>query len=162
MGSPTEAGLMLDAKATMEYVYQELPIDKERVFLFGRSLGGAVAIYAAGLGYPISGVILENTFTNIPDMVNAVMPKIAFLKFLVLRIDWPSLTRIKAITCPIMFISGDKDELVPTKLMQQLYDNATAASDRVLFSVEGGDHNNTWKQAGTSYAIRISSFIKSI
>ena len=106
---------MSDARATLEYVFNTLKIDTSKVFVFGRSLGGAVAIYSAGLGYQLSGIILENTFTCIGDMVHAIMPKIAWLKFLVLRIDWPSEKRIASVKCPIMMISGGADELVPPK-----------------------------------------------
>jgi abhydrolase domain-containing protein 13 len=44
-GSPSEKGLMIDAEAAIEYLYK-LNIDKTKVFVFGRSLGGAVAIFA--------------------------------------------------------------------------------------------------------------------
>ena len=46
-GKPSETGLMRDADAVMHYVYTQLPVDRRKVFLFGRSLGGAVSIYAA-------------------------------------------------------------------------------------------------------------------
>ena len=42
-GTPSEEGLALDAEATLEYVLNRDDIDKERIFVFGRSLGGAVA-----------------------------------------------------------------------------------------------------------------------
>jgi fermentation-respiration switch protein FrsA (DUF1100 family) len=150
---------MTDARATMEHVFEELPIDHTRVFVFGRSLGGAVAIYAAGLDFPIAGIILENTFTNIADMVNAVMPKIAFLKFLILKIDWPSLTRIKTLKCRMLFISGQSDELVPVAHMNALYEAAVDAKQKEILKVEGGDHNNTWKQAWPQYPLRIKEFV---
>ena len=152
---------MLDAQATMKYVFNSEEINKEKVFVFGRSLGGAVAIYAAGLGYNIRGLLLENTFTNISDMVSAVMPKIAFLKNLVLRIDWPSAERIKSLTCPILFIAGTIDELVPHWQMQTLKDNAKESKNIDWFPVEGGDHNTTWKKAGVGYWNRIMDFVNS-
>ena len=123
-GTPTEAGLMSDARATLDYVFNTLKIDTCKVFVFGRSLGGAVAIYSACLGYAVRGIILENTFTCIGDMVNAIMPKLAWIKFLVLRIDWPSEKRITSVPCPIMLISGGADELVPPSHMERLRDAA--------------------------------------
>jgi pimeloyl-ACP methyl ester carboxylesterase len=42
-----------------------------KLFLIGRSLGGAVAAYAASLDPNLfDGLILENTFTSISDMVD--------------------------------------------------------------------------------------------
>lgn len=115
---------MSDARATLDYVFNTLKIDTCKVFVFGRSLGGAVAIYSACLGYAVRGIILENTFTCIGDMVNAIMPKLAWIKFLVLRIDWPSEKRITSVPCPIMLISGGADELVPPSHMERLRDAA--------------------------------------
>lgn len=64
-GTPTEGGLTLDIDAVMLHVSQRTDIDKRRVFLFGRSLGGAVAVRgAANQVHPeraVAGVILENT-----------------------------------------------------------------------------------------------------
>ena len=45
-GNPSEAGIQLDAEAAIEYVFKST-IDTNKVFIFGRSLGGAVAIYTA-------------------------------------------------------------------------------------------------------------------
>lgn len=77
-GSPTEAGLELDAEAVMRYLDAKPDIDHRKVFFFGRSLGGAVAVRAAtNLRRPedkLAGIILENTFTSIGDMVDHVMP----------------------------------------------------------------------------------------
>lgn len=46
-GKPSEIGIMRDADATISYVFNQLPVDRTTVFIFGRSLGGAVAIYIA-------------------------------------------------------------------------------------------------------------------
>jgi len=46
-GEPTEKGIMADSRAILRYIFNRSDIDTSRVFLHGRSLGGAVAIYAA-------------------------------------------------------------------------------------------------------------------
>lgn len=43
-GDPSEEGLRLDAEATFDYVMNRQDINKDRIYLFGRSLGGAVAV----------------------------------------------------------------------------------------------------------------------
>lgn len=47
-GNPDEDGLKVDAMAALDYVIHQRSddVDEKRLFLFGRSLGGAVAIYA--------------------------------------------------------------------------------------------------------------------
>lgn len=163
-GVPTEEGLKLDAEAALEYVFTKAPIDRQKVFLHGSSLGGAVAIYAASElnHYNIRGVILENTFTSLPDMVDAVMPLLAYLKKPILRNFWPSENRIRTVKIPILFISGDNDELVPPFHMQRLKDAAVSTSLKEEYIVAGGTHNMTWRLAGMMYVVRANQFIKAV
>jgi fermentation-respiration switch protein FrsA (DUF1100 family) len=147
-GSPTEGGLELDIRAAVKYVFEEAPIDRSQVFLFGRSLGGAAAIYAASSiqEYPYRGVIVENTFTSIDDLVDHLMPRpVSWVKAVILHNHWPSLARIPLITAPVLFISGLKDELVPPSQMDRLYEAATGARFKELHRVAEGDHNSTWR-----------------
>jgi fermentation-respiration switch protein FrsA (DUF1100 family) len=147
-GSPTERGLELDIRAAVKYVFEEAPVDRSQVFLFGRSLGGAAAIYAASCirEYPYRGVIVENTFTSIDDIVDHLMPRlVAWAKAVILSNHWPSLARIPLITAPMLFISGRKDELVPPTHMDRLYEAATGARFKELHRVAEGDHNSTWR-----------------
>jgi hypothetical protein len=44
-GKPTEQGLQTDSLAVLDWVLKEESIDNSKVFVFGRSLGGAVAVY---------------------------------------------------------------------------------------------------------------------
>jgi pimeloyl-ACP methyl ester carboxylesterase len=65
-----EEGLKLDGAAVMRYIDNREDIDRSKIFLFGRSLGGAVAVHTAtAFSHAIAGIILENTFTSISDMV---------------------------------------------------------------------------------------------
>lgn len=112
---------MKDAEAILSHVFARTDIDTKRVFLHGRSLGGAVSVYsAAELKFPLAGVILENTFTSISDMADVLFSKVRFLKGLVLRNFWPSIDRIPRIKQPILFIQSLRDELIPPKQMTAL------------------------------------------
>lgn len=76
--------------------------------VFGRSLGGAVSVWLAEK-YPgkVSAVVLENTFLSVSAMVDVLMPLVAPLKSLVLRIKWESDKSIRNVKQPILFISGE-------------------------------------------------------
>lgn len=70
-GAPSERGFHSDARAAIDYLFTRHDLDLNQIVLFGRSLGGAVAIdMAADIEYSqrIMCVIVENTFTSIPDM----------------------------------------------------------------------------------------------
>ena len=76
-GKPTEQGLKYDAQAALDYIINSDMIDPQLIFVFGRSLGGAVAIDLVSKNICLSnikGLILENTFTSISDMVDKVFP----------------------------------------------------------------------------------------
>jgi abhydrolase domain-containing protein 13 len=69
-GKPSEKGFKLDAAAAIDYVADRSDVlDTKQLFLFGRSIGGAVALAAAAAEAKdrnrIRGVIVENTFTSI-------------------------------------------------------------------------------------------------
>ena len=71
---------------------------------------------------------------------------------------WPSIDRVTRIRIPILFIVGQKDELVPSSQGQQLFEAAgkTLFKERLL--VPNGTHNETWHIAGSDYAIYINNF----
>ena len=48
-GKPTQEGILLDSEAVLEFAKSEERINNERVFLVGRSLGGAVATHTVAL-----------------------------------------------------------------------------------------------------------------
>ena len=99
---------------------------KKDIFVLGRSLGGAVSIYIAtnqSLKNEIKGIIIENSFTSIQDMVKILFPPLSHLQFLH-RNFWPSKLRILTIDTPILFIRSLRDEIVPTEQMKQLIELA--------------------------------------
>mmetsp|Transcript_19374 Transcript_19374/g.46551 ORF Transcript_19374/g.46551 Transcript_19374/m.46551 type:complete len:317 (-) Transcript_19374:60-1010(-) len=161
-GEPLEAGIKLDADAVIRKVVGMAEVDPKRIMILGRSLGGAVTCYVAEK-YPehVKGIILENTFTSIPDMVDVVLPWVAPLKFLVLTISWSSVSLIPRITCPILFISGSRDELVPPEHMKRLHDAATKSMLRVWHAVPGGTHNDTC-MVDPTYVATIKAFMGKI
>ena len=124
-GKPSEEGLKLDAEATLEYALNRPDIDTSRLFVFGRSLGGAVAAQLAmNKGAFLKGIILENTFTSISDMVDQLMPLVAIFKRFIQKIFYPTIDRIGKISCPILFIRGMKDEIVPCDHTKRLKEKA--------------------------------------
>jgi pimeloyl-ACP methyl ester carboxylesterase len=162
-GSPSEAGLKLDAEAALRFILKHPKIDAANVFLFGRSLGGAVAFhlaeYAQQQHLPLAGVIIENTFTNIAEMVDSLMPLIAPLKALVLRIRWDSLSIVPKLNVPVLYLAGARDELVPHDHMVRMY-KATKASKLVkMHVIKDGTHNETWLRGGNEYWVAMRDFL---
>ena len=86
-----EAGLNLDAEAALKFIHTHPQVDPTQIFIFGRSLGGSVALhlalYAERNNIPIAGVMVENTFLSIAAMVDTLMPYVAPFKSLILRLS---------------------------------------------------------------------------
>ena len=114
-GEPSEEGLHLDAIATLDYCMNDDEIDSSRLFCFGRSLGGAVAVrLAMEHSNRFKGIIVENTFTSIGEMVDRLMPLVARFKAFIQRIYYPTIERIGSISAPLLLIRGEYDEIVPS------------------------------------------------
>lgn len=149
---PSERGINIDADAVLRFAQKHPLLQRSPIVLFGRSLGGAVAVSLCDRSPEhISALVLENTFISIPSMVDALMPWAASLKHLVLRIHWDNGKKIRKITKPIYFISGELDEIVPASHMRVLYEVSTASALKDFFQVIGGHHNDAWEVAGIDY-----------
>ena len=98
---------MLDSDAILDFLFSGLreEIDSSQVYLFGKSLGGAVAVYACSeFNYNIKGLILENTFESLSKLVDSIMPYVTYIKKFILKNFWPSIDRIHKIKIPILFL----------------------------------------------------------
>lgn len=65
------SGLYIDAETAMDFALRQADIDRRKLIVFGRSLGGGVATHLASQPYyarSIFALILENTFTSLPDI----------------------------------------------------------------------------------------------
>lgn len=150
-GKPSETGIKTDARALMNYLKSHPQIGSTSLVLYGRSLGGAVAIYMAsafgsGKDSIIKGLILENTFLSIPRLIGYVLPFAApFAKLC--HQKWESYKLMPLINpeIPTMFLSGLQDEIVPPDHMKELIELCPADVKVVEFFAHG-THNDTLVQ----------------
>lgn len=149
-GSASEKGLKVDIDTTLKYIADHPQLKGTKLVLYGRSLGGAVAIYAAVSAPPklVGGMILENTFLSIPKLMPSVIPYTSWLaKFLTER--WESEKLIDRIDpdLPVLFMAGAKDELIPPAMFRKLYE--LCSSTRKMFNLYArGNHSDTLLQPG--------------
>lgn len=134
-GAPSEAGTYADARAVYAYTVDERGHAHERVIVHGRSLGGAVAVDLAA-ARPVGGLVLEATFTSLPDVGAAVYPWLPVR--LLSRIRYPSIEKIAAIDAPLFAAHDPEDRIVPFELGERLFERAR--EPKVFVELEGG-HN---------------------
>ena len=163
-GTPSEEGLMQDGLAMSKFVFEDKEadkyIDKEQVFLFGRSLGGAVAAKVAlDMSFPFKGIIIENTFTTLADLVDVMFPFLKYFKKYLLRAKFETINIIGKIKRPILFCRSGNDELIPKIQMDTLYHSAKGALFKKYYTINIGTHNDGFRTDIVGYANAIYSFI---
>ncbi|WP_439588075.1 alpha/beta hydrolase [Hydrogenophaga sp.] len=135
---PSEATAYEDARAAWDWLGQKYP-GRPR-YIFGHSLGGAIAIELAAQVDDEAGTVVEGTFTSIPDVVSTF--KWGWLPVsLLITQRFEAVKRVPDIGSPLLVVHGGGDRLIQPELGRRLYEAATGRKSFVL--VEGGSHHNT-------------------
>lgn len=153
-GKPTENGTYLDAEAAWKYLVNERKIKQDKIVIFGRSLGGGIASWLAS-GYTPRALILESTFTSLPDIAAA---RYWFMPIrLLMRIKYNTMDRISNLNCPILVAHSRDDENIPVIHGQRLYQNASKPKEFLEIT---GTHNDGFITSGALYEDGLNSFIR--
>ena len=152
-GRATEAALYAAAEAGYALLATRPGVDPHRIFVYGRSLGSAVAIYTAARR-PVAGLILESPFTSAAAMAKHHYG--LFPRFL-LHLSLDNLTAVKRVDCPILLFHGDADRLVPTAMGMAVALAAPGPVEVVL--LHGSGHNDTYEIGGRAYRDKMWAFI---
>lgn len=149
-GSPTEDGLLSDARAAVTWARTRAGID--RVVLFGESLGSGVAVGVA-VDDPVDALVLRSPFTSLLDVARTHYgPVPAWL----LRDRYPSIDRITSVGAPILVVAGDRDEIVPHEQSRRLAEVAGAR----LVTVPGARHNDRELLDGDVLIDAVADFLR--
>lgn len=146
-----------------------------KIFLHGISMGSATVMLMTGSGQLPSNVkftvadcgytsamdefdykidTLNLPFRPIIPIVKAINRKRAGYDF---QNDTNALAAVKKAEIPMLFIHGDKDLFVPTKMVYELYD--ACASNKDLFVVPGADHAKSYHVDKEGYELKLKEYI---
>lgn len=155
-GSPTERGTYRDAEAAWDYLTRTRGESPDRVVVFGRSLGGAVAIELANRHEPAC-LIVESSFTRLADVGRRHYPllPVGWL----LRHEYDSISKVASIHCLKLFIHGRDDSLIPIDMGRRLFD---AAAPPKRFLETPGDHNESGFAYSSETTEELAKFVRDV
>ncbi|MFE4106823.1 alpha/beta hydrolase [Almyronema epifaneia] len=154
---PSEQRLYQDAEVAWQYVTQVRQVPPEQVYLFGHSLGGAIAIELATRQPQAAALIVQSSFTSIPAMAQRTFYAKLFPVDFLLSQRFDSLSKVAKLQMPVFFIHGLADVSVPPEMSQLLYQ--AAAEPKQLWLVPQATHNNVAEVAGETYEQKIRQFL---
>ncbi len=154
---PNEARVYQDAATAWNYLVEHKGIDPKNIFIYGHSLGGAIAIDLAVQHPDAAGLIVESSFTSIQGVIAARKLFRIFPVSFILTQRFDSLNKVAKLKMPVLFIHGTADETVPAFMSQNLYDAASEPKQLIL--VPGAGHNNVADVAPDIYLPAVRSFI---
>jgi hypothetical protein len=151
-GLPSEKIALEDALAAWDWLAKQYP-GRTR-YIFGHSLGGAIAIELAANVDDEAGTIVEGTFTSIADVLGTMkwgwLPLAPFITQ-----PFNSFDKVASIGSPLLVVHGSKDRLILPSLSRKLYE--AAAEPKAFVLVEGGSHHNTNALGVDQYRLALAS-----
>ena len=135
-GKPGEKGTYLDAEAALDWLLGR-GFAPTRIVAFGESLGGGIASELA-VRRPIGGLVLQSTFTSIPDVGAELF---WWLPVRTLSsIEYDTRNKLPKINVPVVVMHSRDDSLVRYEHAQK---NFEAANDPKWLVLLQGDHNDS-------------------
>lgn len=143
-GKTTEEGVYADARAYYDWLVNTKQYRPENIFIFGRSLGGAVSVELASR-VKSGGLIVESSFTTIGDMGKKLFP--VFPIKMLINYKFDSINKIGKLDCPVVVTHSPDDDLIPYKMGEKLYE--TAKEPKKFVKLSGGHNAREYFQDST-------------
>ena len=165
-GKPTPLRTVENGLAAVDFAYGRCRSETKGVVILGQSLGAAVAAVVAAKDDRVKAVVLEAGFTSYKSIARAVIGRTILL--------WPlypiyptffvngKYDPVKFIgqiaPRPILFIHGEKDEIVPVEMSRILYQKA--GEPKPLRIVHNAKHLACKSVAGKEYEEKVAKFFQ--
>ena len=132
-GSPTEQGLMADARAA--YAAVRSRVSPERIVLVGESLGAGVAVMLAA-EVPVAAVILDSGYSSIADVASSKFPWLPVR--LLIRDAFRADLAAARVAAPVFQVHCTDDPVIPLTFGRRLHDLLPNSGE--LIEVPGACH----------------------
>jgi alpha-beta hydrolase superfamily lysophospholipase len=156
-GLPSEAMAYEDTRAAWNWLGAQHPGQPR--YIFGHSLGGAMAIELASQVNNEAGTIVECTFTSAADVFAATSEWGWLPMDALMTQPFASVDKVARVGAPLLVVHGTKDTRVPFPLGQKLY--AAAVQPKTFVQIDGGTHEGTNALADAQYKVALRQLFAS-
>jgi fermentation-respiration switch protein FrsA (DUF1100 family) len=147
-GTPSLEGAQRDIDAALRTVLARGDVDKERVVVFGQSLGGALTAYFVAhtpLRASVRALVIESAFSDYTEIAREKLAAswltwlFQWLAFVAVDNRFSPLPSMQDISpIPLLVIHGKEDRIVPPVHARRLYN--AAREPKELWLVPGAGH----------------------
>ncbi|MEN8261602.1 MAG: alpha/beta hydrolase [Pseudomonadota bacterium] len=153
-GKISEPGSYLDADAALAYLTETRGIPPGHIIYFGRSLGGAIAARLA-TSTPPKMLIVESTFTSVPDLAVEIYPFLPARQMS--RFHYDAETYLKSVHRPVLIVHSRDDEIISIRHAKALY--AVAPGPKEFLEIRG-NHNEGFLLDRNAYFQGLQAFLE--
>ncbi|MGK7921144.1 MAG: alpha/beta hydrolase [Trichodesmium sp.] len=157
---PTEKTVYQDAAIAWNYLTQEKKFSPEQIFIYGYSLGGAIAVNLCLQQPRAAGLIAEGCFTSIKEMAKYRRRIQVFPLNLVVTQKFDFINKVKSLQMPVLFIHGMEDRTVPATMSQELF--AAAPEPKKLLLIPSVGHSDLSQVDSDRYLGTLQEFFADI
>jgi hypothetical protein len=159
-GFPNEQQVYQDAAIAWDYLVYQRNISPNQIFIYGHSLGGAIAIDLAVKHPDAAGLIVESSFTSIQEVAACRNSFRMFPVNLILTQRFDSIRKVPHLKIPVLFIHGTADAIVPAFMSENLY--AATSAPKELLLISEATHNNVAEVGNSLYKEAVLSLIQRV
>lgn len=154
-GQPGEAALVADGVEHLDRLMAE-GVPREKLVVYGASLGAAVAVQVAASRSP-AGLVLVAPFRSLAHLAGRVMPPI--LVGPLLHDSYDTERIIARVSCPILILAGEQDGVVPVRDARVLADIVGTRATLVTFPF--GGHNDLYRESNGAWPV-LTQFLERV
>ncbi len=143
-----EEDLYQDARGALRWL-QNNSWKPEQLIYFGRSMGATVALQMA-LERPPGGVVLECSFTSLPDIAIRTNPlSFGLMGRWLIKDRFDNEKKIPSLQVPLLLLHGREDKIVPYTMSEKLF--SLAREPKTFQLIEGAGHSDCYLVGGELY-----------
>lgn len=152
-GKPTEKGLYKDAQTAYDYLASRNDVDKNKIVVYGKSLGGPVAADLCNKRQACA-LILEGSFATVLLRAQQIYPFLP-MKLLITQ-KYDAMSRVQSLRIPKLIAHGRQDEVISFRHAEILY--AAAANPRQFLPFDGGHNDDVYVTSAAYIDVLLNFF----